>query len=165
MNAPEKIWIEPAWAETFARTDGDPVEVEYTRTDLAQSSVAAALEAAAVACASNGKFCDTMAHQLDADTIRALITPDQRTALQAAIDAAKAEARAEDAAWFPMETAPRDGTWFLAYSAIPGFDRIRHVHFSDAYDRFPINSENIAWPRAPTHWRPLPAINQIGAKP
>lgn len=47
MTAPDKIWIEPAWAETFARTDGDPVEVAYIPESVAQAAVAAALEAAA----------------------------------------------------------------------------------------------------------------------
>ncbi len=85
MSAPEKIWT------------------EYTRTDLSQASVAAALEAAAKLAAgfvmylldsptSANLYADEIAGK-----IRALITPDQRTALQAAIDAAKAETWADDA--------------------------------------------------------------------
>lgn len=76
-----------------------------TRTDLSQASVAAALEAAGAACTAVADEAKSyhmpqmaMGATTARDAIRALITPDQRTALQAAIDAAKAEARAEDAA-------------------------------------------------------------------
>ena len=86
------------------------------RTDLSQASVAAALEAAAelldseaddlVASASRFRGGTNPHHsrmdlatvlRVRASNVRALITPAQRTALQAAIDAAVAEARAEDA--------------------------------------------------------------------
>ena len=36
MRSPDRIWIEPAWAETFTRPDGDPAKVAYTRGDLIQ---------------------------------------------------------------------------------------------------------------------------------
>lgn len=87
------------------------------RADLSQATVAAALKSAAEICAGFAAICTRSAaiphtHPENvavdnnravtaehlAEAIRALITPDQRTALQAAIDAAKAEARAEDAA-------------------------------------------------------------------
>ncbi len=47
MRSPDKIWIERAWAETFARPDGDPAKVVYIPEAIAQAAVAAALEAAA----------------------------------------------------------------------------------------------------------------------
>ena len=47
MRSPDKIWIERAWAETFARPDGDPAKVAYIPEAIAQAAVAAALEAAA----------------------------------------------------------------------------------------------------------------------
>lgn len=62
----------------------------------------------------------------------------------------------EAAGWQPIETAPRDGTWFLACIKDAGPYKPRLVHFADAYDRFPINDEDACWSRAPTHWMPLP---------
>ena len=116
MRAPDTIWI-----DIYGYWSGfDPSEIrtvigEYTRTDLSQASVAAALEAAAckaeylrdvsgrnqdgdfyvgeeAAC-----FAGSVADEIVSE-IRALITPAQHDALQVAIDAAKAKARAEDAA-------------------------------------------------------------------
>lgn len=85
-----------------------------SRTDLSQASVAAALEAAAGVLQSEvaagekldrayleGTVTLEMVHgwlRRYANSIRALIAPGQHDALQAAIDAAKAEAREEDAA-------------------------------------------------------------------
>lgn len=94
-----------------------------TRTDLSQASVAAALEAAAKEHdaeivrleaqiienknylrlagkserSSANDFCDAAIghHRGSAARLRALITPDQRTALQAAIDAAERSAYAQ----------------------------------------------------------------------
>lgn len=99
MSAPDYSQAAPsiwAYANGVWRYDG-AAGVPYTRTDLSQASVAAALEAAAGIAykAWDGEPEDGEAVRSE---IRALITPAQRTALQAAIDAAKAEARAEDAA-------------------------------------------------------------------
>ena len=120
MSAPEKIFVT---VEYIGKTDTvvcgafctSPMDesVEYTRTDLSQASVAAALEAAAAKlqnvadnwdCGHNeSRLCDCAPYVeqwgLAADEIRALITPNQRTTLQAAHVAAEvAKARAEDAA-------------------------------------------------------------------
>jgi len=95
------------------RRDALRREPEPTVTDLSQATIAAALEdaagvavkAAATARYNLGKamtlqdgqrWCE-MAQWADQirDAIRALITPDQRTALQAAIDAAKAKCRTD----------------------------------------------------------------------
>lgn len=80
--------------------------VEYVPADLAQAAVDAALEGAAVALNDRGareedNFGLNRASQnyfRARDMVRALITAPQRDALQAVIDAAVAEARAEDAA-------------------------------------------------------------------
>ena len=58
--------------------------------------------------------------------------------------------------WQPIETAPRDGTWFFACIKDAGPYKPRLVHFADAYDRYPINDVGGCWSRAPTHWMPLP---------
>ncbi len=83
------------------------------RTDLSQSSVAAALEAAA----------NKLSREWPGpavDIVRALITPAQRTALQAAIDAAKAEARAEDAGMiYHAWCMGRDAAATAAHTAKP----------------------------------------------
>ena len=67
-------------------------------------------------------------------------------------------ARREAGAWQPIETAPRDGTWFVAacddtkWNVLP-----RIVRFKDKYDRYPISDPGVVWTIAPTHWMPLPA--------
>jgi len=122
----EKLWVrtfKTGYKEvTLAQQPFNPApcgyeDAEFTRTDLSQASVAAALEAAAKLCDEATAYREKqltadggdeatrdrwrggkVQATLLADAIRALITPAQRTALQAAIDAAVAEARAEDAA-------------------------------------------------------------------
>lgn len=69
----------------------------------------------------------------------------------------------QEAGWRPIETAPRDGTWFLACIAEPGFTRPRVVHFGDAYDLYPITESASCWSRAPTHWMPLPEPPALSA--
>ena len=113
MNAPEKIWsINNKMTSSNDMSAYGPQWVEYTRTDLSQAAVAAALEAAAAKlqnvadnwdCGHNeSRLCDCAPYVeqwgLAADEIRAQITDPQRDALQAVIDAAKAEARAMVAA-------------------------------------------------------------------
>ena len=63
---------------------------------------------------------------------------------------------AEASAWRPIESAPRDGTWFLACATTPGWEATRRVRFDEPDDRLPISGENVLWPSAPTHWMPLP---------
>lgn len=94
MRSPDKIWIEPAWAETFARPDGDPAKVAYIPEAISQAAVAAALEAAAVIAETHQVY---QAH-VCAARIRAMITQPQHDALAAHVAAEVAKARAEDAA-------------------------------------------------------------------
>jgi hypothetical protein len=74
-----------------------------------------------------------------------------------ALSASAAEGEALRGAWQPIETAPRDGSWFLACSNTPGWGATRVVRFHYPDDRLPIHGEGVMWPSAPTHWRPLPA--------
>ena len=62
-----------------------------------------------------------------------------------------------DAGWKPIQTAPRDGSWFVACAVSPEFSVAKVVHFDDEHDRFPITGlRDDAWERAPTHWMPIP---------
>lgn len=51
--------------------------------------------------------------------------------------------------WKPIETAPRDGTWFRAKTS-EGVERV--VHFEDYWDRFPIFSGMAPWLTEPIYW-------------
>jgi len=106
MSAPEKIWVIPddnqdgcCPLETDLNDVGEYFDAsratEYTRTDLSQAAVAAAL-ASAAEIASSGQP-DWDEDQI-ADKIRALITPDQHDALAAHVAAEVAKVRADDAA-------------------------------------------------------------------
>jgi len=53
-------------------------------------------------------------------------------------------------AWQPIETAPRDGTWFIARTAF-GYER--KVHYADKSDRFPIDHSEEAWSTCPVQWK------------
>jgi hypothetical protein len=55
-------------------------------------------------------------------------------------------------AWKPMNTAPRDGTWFVARTSF-GYTRL--VYFSDHFDRFPISDCGEVWSTAPVEWAAL----------
>lgn len=56
--------------------------------------------------------------------------------------------------WQPIETAPKDGEWFLAVSK---WGRIRMVRWADyGGDKYPINDEEKMWDTQPTHWMSLP---------
>lgn len=63
--------------------------------------------------------------------------------------------------WQPIETAPKDGTSFIAYTAEEGVDFFhwQDLSPSDApvgwRDSF-INVYREGDPRGPTHWMPLP---------
>ena len=54
--------------------------------------------------------------------------------------------------WRPIETAPRDGTWFRARTE-HGTERV--VHFADEADRYPISHDGEAWSTAPVEWTPV----------
>jgi hypothetical protein len=56
--------------------------------------------------------------------------------------------------WQPIETAPMDGTWFLAYCELSDIPRV--VRWADKYDRLPIGESTVCWTSRPTHWMPLP---------
>lgn len=66
-------------------------------------------------------------------------------------------------AWQPIETAPRDGTWFLGYSYRRDVqDTIEVWHWDADSDRdggggFWINAYDSNIDEYPTHWTPLPA--------
>lgn len=114
MSTPDKIWVNPqvAQANYGKRFPGD---VQFTRTDLSQAAVAAALEAAAqtvdtlgdsavtealgtrLCC--DGHMCGCQGADVGAyilHQIRALITQRDRDALAAHVAAEVAKARAED---------------------------------------------------------------------
>lgn len=56
--------------------------------------------------------------------------------------------------WQPIETAPRDGRWFLCYVPIDG-----HRQFLGLYSKQGLLLNEYAQPAPfpPTHWVPLPA--------
>ena len=113
MSAPEKIFVT---VEYIGKTDTvvcgafgtSPMDesVEFTRTDLSQASVAAALEAAKDALNKMPRREERLGGQRTqyiqlheaVETIAALITPAQHDALAAHVAAEVAKARADDAA-------------------------------------------------------------------
>lgn len=61
-----------------------------------------------------------------------------------------------DDAWQPIETAPRDGTRFLAFSPF-GSQRMDIVSWNDEADSW-ADFSGAWWPGGDlTHWQPLPA--------
>lgn len=56
--------------------------------------------------------------------------------------------------WQPIETAPKDGTWFLACCRDGIVPRL--VRWADRYDRLPIGNDHAVWSSLPTHWLPIP---------
>jgi len=194
MSAPEKIWANPYYGMLPNQVSGiwkteNPFDrgTEYTRTDLSQAAVAAALEAAAVKsddmatewgkkreAAWRKKNATEEARVFDgmslaaltvADAIRALITDRDRDALAAHGAAEVAKARAEDAAWLPVEDAPQDGTAVITIKSNGDVAR-------GAWYQNPFGDENTFIDRASgkwwtaVGWLPMPkALTQIGAKP
>lgn len=75
----------------------------------------------------------------------------ERKALDARITAALAE---KDGGWMPIETAPRDGSAFLAYTAaahgLPPFVSLCKWHPDAGFCTDEL--------RNVTHWRPLPPL-------
>ena len=67
--------------------------------------------------------------------------------------------------WQPIETAPKDGSWFLGYWPVHSReDQICTTSWSDdAIDgfmgRFVDNADHLDWLQ-PSHWMPLPAAPQ-----
>lgn len=69
---------------------------------------------------------------------------------------AQAEAtKVEPVAWQPIETAPKDGTYFLAYWPVNTFSDRYQVTQWDGCERFVDNADHIDWLQ-PSHWMPLP---------
>lgn len=66
-------------------------------------------------------------------------------------------------AWQPIETAPKDGTRFLA---VCGTGQTRLVRWADyGGDRYPIgDSPGTIWDDHPTHWMPLPPAPDRGLR-
>ncbi len=59
-------------------------------------------------------------------------------------------------AWRPIETAPKDGTWFLAYWPVLTFeDRIQITRWLHGDCRF-VDASDFMDHIQPTHWQPLP---------
>ena len=133
MTAPDKIYAWPSSTKPQGVSlAGGKVDdqIEYTRTDLTQSAVAAALEAAAEAlqkvadnwdCGHNeSRLCDCAPYVdqwgLAADEVRALITPDQHDALAAA------NARADQARDAALVEAANE------VEGIEGYDNIGGEH-------------------------------------
>lgn len=56
--------------------------------------------------------------------------------------------------WQPIETAPRDGTHFLAYE--PTGDMYRAAYHSHGYV-MAFGGQPVVNPPEPTHWMPVPA--------
>lgn len=54
--------------------------------------------------------------------------------------------------WMDIETAPRNGDWFVARTE--GGDE-RKVHFADKHDRLPIDHSEWVWVTMPVEWKPL----------
>jgi len=109
MNAPDLITYNPGYKVTYEGADPSRGYV-YTRTDLSQASVAAALEAAAdradvIANGHRDNECSDIAAgaQQVADNIRAMITQRDHDALAAHVAAEVAK----DAAWLLIDTAPK----------------------------------------------------------
>lgn len=76
-------------------------------------------------------------------------------ALHAALAAAPQPPGAPEGEWRDIESAPRDGTWFVALCRPYDQWRARIVHFADKYDRFPVSGvQGEMWPTEPTHWQP-----------
>lgn len=88
---------------------------------------------------------------------------------EAAIDAAIRE-REEQAKviarlknpWMPIETAPKDGTWVLAFS--PDGETLGVAQWTGTQWRDSGNSEDVEWEWNVTHWMPLPPPPNEGEK-
>ncbi|MFX4084524.1 hypothetical protein ACKU27_05400 [Sphingobium yanoikuyae] len=75
---------------------------------------------------------------------------------------------AAERGWQPIETAPRDGTWFWAFWPVHTVEDQQQAtswqpwHAAD-WPRFCNSADSIDWCQ-PTHWRPLPdapAIREV----
>lgn len=68
-------------------------------------------------------------------------------------------------AWRPIETAPKDGTWFLAYWPVQTFeDRIQTTQWLHGDCRF-VDASDFMDHIQPTHWQPLPAAPEAVRTP
>ncbi len=73
--------------------------------------------------------------------------------------------------WQPIETAPKDGTWFLGYRPVTSIeDTIDVWHWdpraeTDGAPGFWVNAADSNLDNFPTHWRPLPSPPALQANP
>jgi hypothetical protein len=71
-------------------------------------------------------------------------------------DILSAVREAMEAKWLPIETAPRDGSWFMAYWPVQTFeDRVQTTQWLQGDWRF-VDASDFMDDRQPTHWLPLP---------
>jgi hypothetical protein len=78
---------------------------------------------------------------------------DEVEAAEAAIAALKAHQSQPVGQWMPIETAPKDGTRFLAY-----FNHMCvEAWYSQAWEMFLNSKSKVRNPINPSHWMPLPA--------
>jgi hypothetical protein len=82
-------------------------------------------------------------------------------ALAAALDAFAAEREAEavarERAWQPIETAPKDGTRFLAYELGQAEYRVYECWWQDDFSNWSGWQNDWDSEPEPTHWRTLPS--------
>lgn len=61
--------------------------------------------------------------------------------------------------WMPISTAPKDGTWMLAFRRVRGKTNIAQARWvRDMFGTYCFGGEGWYYPEdnAPTHWMPLP---------
>lgn len=57
--------------------------------------------------------------------------------------------------WMPIETAPKDGSWIVAFRpGVQYFNQYMFVHWNKAFEEWSIPGSGVA---GLTHWQPLPA--------
>jgi hypothetical protein len=141
---PDEVNVPPA-SVTYIRGDG--TTITQLRAELAAANERAdAMVAAALRRAVRGV--DDLPHWIgDDDNGTTLV------ALQDALSVIRALAPAPVVMdWKPIETAPRDGTWFRARTEY-GTERV--VRFGDEYDNYPISDDGAVWSTAPVEWTPV----------
>jgi hypothetical protein len=56
--------------------------------------------------------------------------------------------------WQPIESAPRDGRWFIAYNVVTG--PYGTCYRQGGFPYYGWGCGNGAWFPSPTHWQPFP---------